>query len=314
MASLTDPATVPDTRSPGSDRILYGAVHLDVTDLRRSVAFWRDTIGLRAVEADGPGAALGVDDRPLVVLHPGAERGVGRADAGLYHLAVHLPDAGEFARVLARLIAARAPQSPTDHVFSQATYLRDPDGILLELTLETPERFRSLEIGSDDIVMFDSDGRRRRPTEPLDVETALAHLGERDPLAAMPDGAFVGHVHLHVPDLRAAADFYRDVVGFDEHAYMAPFGMADLSAGGRFPHRIAMNDWLGPGARQPRRGTAGMRHFELELRDPGAEAAVLARADAAGVPVACDAHGVVTLTDPAGTRIAISAAVLPSEP
>jgi catechol 2,3-dioxygenase len=295
------------------DRITYGAVHLDVVDLRRSLEFWRDVIGLHAIPVDGDGVALGVDGRPLVVLHPGAERGVGRAAAGLYHLAIHLPDAGEFARVLARLIIARVPQSPTDHIFSKATYLHDPDGIMLELTLETPERFRSLEIGPDEVVMFDSDGRRRRPTEALDVEAALAELGSRDPLVPLPDGTFVGHVHLHVPDLPAAVAFYRDVVGFSEHAYMESFGMADLSAGGRFPHRIAMNNWHGADARQPRRGTAGMRHFELVFQEPGGHEALADRIAAAGGVAERDAHDALVLADPAGNRLAVSTAVLPSE-
>jgi len=307
----THPTILDATRSP-EDRISYGAVHLDIADLGRSLGFWRDTIGLYPVPVDGDGVGLGAGGRALVVLHPGAERGVGRADAGLYHLAIHLPDAAEFARVLARLIIMRVPQSPTDHIFSKATYLHDPDGIMLELTLETPERFRSLEIQRDGVVMFDNEGRRRGPTEALDVEVALAPLGDRDPLEPMPDGMFIGHVHLHVPDLPAAVAFYRDVVGFTEHAYMTPFGMADLSAGGGFPHRIAMNNWHGPGASQPRRGTAGMRHFELVLRQPAADQALMARARAAGAPVE-RADDAPMLTDPAGNRIAIAASVLPSE-
>ena len=93
-------------------------------------------------------------------------------DAGLDDLAIHLPDAGEFARVLARLIVARVPQSPTITT-SQATYLHDPDGIMLELTLDKSERFRSLEIGRDAVGMYDNQGRLRRPTKALDVEAAL---------------------------------------------------------------------------------------------------------------------------------------------
>src|SRR5450631_4022994 len=312
MEHLTKPSTSTAISTPATDRITYGAVHLDVVDLRRSLAFWRDVIGLQAGTADGDGVALGVDGRTLVVLHPGAERGVGRADAGLYHLAIHLPDSGEFARVLARLIVARVPQSPTDHIFSEATYLHDPDGIMLELTLETPERFQSIEIHPDEVVMFDSDGRRRRPTEALDVEAALAHLGDRDPFAPLPDGAFIGHVHLHVPDLPVVVGFYRDVIGFTEHAYMGPFGMADLSAGGGFPHRIAMNNWHGPHARPPRPGTAGMRSFELIVDEPGADEALAARIAAAEADHQRDARGALALTDPAGHRIAVSAAVVAS--
>ena len=160
--------------------------------------------------------------------------------------------------------------------------------------------------------MFDSDGRRRHPTEALDVEAALAQIGGRDPFAPMPNGAFIGHVHLHVPDLPAAVGFYRDVVGFTEHAYMEPFGMADLSAGGRFPHRIAVNNWHGPHARPPRPGTAGLRHFELILNQPGAGQALAARVETAGVSPAHDARAALVLTDPAGNRVAVSTAVVPS--
>ena len=291
-----------------ADRITYGAVHLDVVDLERSLSFWRDLIGLGELSSASGGVSLGVDARPLVVLHAGATRGVGRGNVGLYHLAIHLPDAVEFARVLTRLVQARVPQAPTDHIFSKATYLRDPDGIMLELTLETPERFRSIEIRDHTVVMFDSDGRRRGATEPLDLAAAIAPLGGGEPQQRLPSGTFIGHVHLHVPDLQSAYRFYRDVVGFEGHAYMKPIGMADLSAGGRFPHRIALNDWHGPDARQAPSGTAGMRRYELILEDAGHLDALADRATSAGISLSREAEGAVWLGDPAGNRIVVLAA------
>ena len=61
-------------------------------------------------------------------------------------------------------------------------------------------------------------------------------------------------------------------------------GFADLSLGGTFPHRIAVNVWQGIGAPQAPEGTAGMRYFELD--DPrGGE--------------------VRELADPAGNRLII---------
>lgn len=298
------------TIRPG-DHIGYGAVHLDITDLGRSMAFWRDLIGLQPVHIAGDGMGLGVGGRPLIVLHEGAVRVAGRGHVGLYHVAIHLPDAGAFATVLARLIIARTPQSPTDHIFSKATYLRDPDGIMLELTLETPERFRSIEISPFGVVMYDADGRERQATEALDVETALVPLGDRDPMVAMPSGTFVGHVHLHVQDLDDAVAFYRDVVGFTEHAVMRPYGMADLSAGGKFPHRIALNDWHGPQALQAAPGTAGMRNVELTVADTTEFEALTARLVAAGVPYISAPEG-LRFADPAGNLITVCAPVLAS--
>jgi catechol 2,3-dioxygenase len=289
----------------GEDRIAYGAVHLDVVELGRSLAFWRDLIGLTELQSAPGQARLGVDDRTLVVLRATAARPAEHGRAGLYHLAIHLPDAPEFARVLARLAIGRVPQSPTDHIFSKATYLHDPDGILLELTLETPERLGSLEIGPREIVLLDSEGRRRGPTEPLDLAAALAPLGDLDPGRPLPTGTSVGHVHLHVPDLSAAHRFYRDVIGFEDHAYMAAIGMADLSAGGRFPHRIALNDWHGPGARRAAPGSAGMRSYELILRGGAGGDTLADRAAAAGVALAPAARGATVLHDPAGNEISV---------
>jgi catechol 2,3-dioxygenase len=306
LQSSTAEQTVP--QSLREDRIIYGAVHLDVIDLHSSLAFWRELIGLGELPSEPGEARLGVDGRALVVLHPGAVRPAGRGHAGLYHLAIHLPDEVEFARVLVRLGQAGAAQSPTDHIFSKATYLHDPNGILLELTLETPERFGSIERAPGTFAMIDSDGRRRAPTEPLDVAAAIAPLGAGDPAMRLASGSYVGHVHLHVTDLQTANGFYRDVVGFEAHMNEEGFGMADLSAGGRFPHRIAINNWQGADAQQAPPGTAGMRHYELILQRPGELDALIGRAAAAAAPVSRHGDGSASAVDPAGNRFIVTQA------
>jgi catechol 2,3-dioxygenase len=306
MQSSTADQRVPE--SLREDRIIYGAVHLDVIDLQSSLAFWRDLIGLGELPSEAGETRLGVDGRALVVLHPEAARPAGRGHAGLYHLAIHLPNEVEFARALVRLGQAGAAQSPTDHIFSKATYLHDPNGILLELTLETPERFGSIERGPGTFALIDSEGRRRGPSEPLDVAAAIAPLGAGDPQIELAGGSYVGHVHLHVPDLQAANVFYRDVVGFHAHMNEEGFGMADLSAGGDFPHRIAINNWQGPGAQQAPSGTAGMRHYELILQQPGELDQLAVRAVAADAPVSHRGDGSIALADPAGNRFVVTQA------
>jgi catechol 2,3-dioxygenase len=309
-------STYPSSATPAApaglrcDRITYGAVHLDVVDLGRSLAFWRDLVGLGELPSLPGEVRLGVDGRALIVLRPDAVAPVGRGHAGLYHVAIHVPSAEEFARVLVRLAKAGVPQSPTDHVFSMATYVHDPDGIMLEITLETPERFGSVEIGQRSVSLFDNDGRRRSATEPLDVIAAVAPLGQGDADRPLPSGTYIGHVHLHVPELRASHRFYRDVIGFQEHAYMAPIGMSDLSAGGRFPHRIAINDWHGRNARQPAPGTAGLARFELVLRGEGQLVRLAERAASTGPAVASAEDGSVSLRDPAGNEVTVLEAAL----
>ena len=287
-----------------ADAITYGAVHLDVVDGARSLALWRDQLGLTLLPGADEGLRLGAAGRELVVLHPGAARPQLRGHAGLYHVAIHLPDEREFARVLARLARNRVPQAPTDHVFSKATYLSDPDGIGIELTVETPERFDGFEIGPSTIVIRDREGRSRAATEALDVAEALSHLQEGDDLdRPLPEGTTVGHVHLHVGDLEQARRFYRDLIGFEDHMFMPGIGMADLSAGGTFPHRLALNVWQGRGVSPPPAGTAGLQHIKLRVAG-AALAEIAARLAAAGVEHQY-AGGLVTTHDPAGNAVRI---------
>jgi catechol 2,3-dioxygenase len=266
-----------------ADVLAYGAVHLNVTDGGRALDFWHDIVGLCLIENAGEEVRLGVDGRELVVLHSGAERGLVPGHSGLYHLAIHLPDETELARVLWRLIVAGYPQAPTDHTMSKSTYLNDPDGLGLELVLETPERLGSWRNEAGGVELIDAEGNPHSIAEPLDVNDVLAHLPDRSfyqPL--LPAGTKIGHVHLHVSELEPALGFYRDLIGFREHIYSPQLGFADLSAGGGFPHRLALNVWAGAGAAQSPSGSAGLRRFTIVLPSEAALDEVLGRLREAG--------------------------------
>jgi catechol 2,3-dioxygenase len=255
-------------QSTASDDLVYGAVHLDVTDPERSLVFWRDLMGLTELGRDDDGAVrLGVPDAELVVLHPGAVRPVQRGYSALYHLALHLPSEAEFARLLDRIFAARYPVAPSDHITHWASYLDDPDGINVEIAFETIDRVGQIDIVGGRPLIIDSEGRRHDMTEPLGLEEVFSHREDDDLTRPLPEGTRIGHVHLYVGDLEAAQSFYREV-GFTPHMDAAGIGFADMSLGGTFPHRIAVNVWQGVGAPQAPDGTAGMRHFEL--LEPGA--------------------------------------------
>lgn len=272
--------------STASDALLYGAVHLDVTDLERSLLFWRDLIGLTELARLGDGAAsLGVDDAELVVLHAGATRPVQRGYSALYHLAIHMTSEAEFARLLGRLFAARYPNAPTDHITHWATYLDDPDGINVEIAFETIDRVGEIDIIGGRPLIIDSEGKRHDMTEPLGLEEVFSHKSDDEIARPMPAGTRIGHVHLYVGDLAAARGFYEQV-GFTRHMDADGIGFADLSLGGSFPHRIAVNIWQGAGAPQAPDGTAGMRHFELKPGSGQAGVAPGIHADPSGNKVA----------------------------
>ena len=293
-------STATPAAASSTDFVAFGAVHLDVTDAAQSLAFWRDRVGLQLREQDRDALHLGTDEETLLVLHPDATSPARRGHAGLYHLAIHLPNEGEFARVLARLFDRRTFMSPTDHVFSKAIYLDDPDGLGLEFTLETPERLRSVRMTPSGPEVIDSDGQRRSGRDPLDVREVLSHLPDRDFDRPLPAGTRIGHMHLHVGDIDANRRFYGDDLGF---ILANDFGSGvDFHANGRFKHRMAINTWQGVGATQPPAGTAGLRHFTIRYDSPDRLQAALKRVSDAQ-PHA-DGH---LVRDPAGNAMVLAA-------
>jgi catechol 2,3-dioxygenase len=116
-----------------------GAVHLTVADLDRSLAYYADAVGLRARERSDGTAFLGAGEDDLLVLReePGA-RPV-RGHTGLFHYALLLPERADLARWLLHAARGRVGLSGmSDHLVSEAIYLRDPDGHGIEIYRDRP--------------------------------------------------------------------------------------------------------------------------------------------------------------------------------
>lgn len=306
------PTSTPPSILPVSTRL--GEVHLAVTDGQRALPLWRDLLGLTLLGEDEGGAVrLGVDDRTLVVLHPGAHRPVVPHTTGLYHVALHVPMRADLARVIGRLFAARYPNSPTDHLVTETTYLSDPDGNGIEVTFETPERGQ-LTLLNGQPLAIDTAGNIRSGREPVDLDSLFAELGagesqfSEEPLGApLSSGTRVGHVHLHVAELAAAMHFYRDVLGFQENFLMPRFQAGDLTLPNYVPHIIAVNTWAGRGVPPAPAGASGLRHFTITLPDPAVLAGVVERLEAASVPLEETSAGIM-VRDPSENAILLHVA------
>jgi len=285
-----------------SELIAFGGVHLDIRNLDQSVKFWHDLVGLNRLEETDESAALGIDGAPLIVLHRSATRPVQHGYSGLYHLAVHLPNEPELARVLARVTASRQRFGATDHIMAKSIYLNDPDGIGLEITVETPERIRSYrwDEGSDGPLVINAQGRKRRGVEALSVEEVLSKLPDNDIMRPLPSGTSVGHLHLQVGALEPSYRFYRDGIGLIPNLYAPWSGYGDLGAGGRVAHRIALNTWQGAGVLPRPFGMAGMRSFTMRFQSPERLRDAVGRIGSAG-----SRNGEYLARDPDGNVIAM---------
>ena len=113
-----------------------GAVRLRVADLFALTSFYERVVGLHAQQRDGDLVRMGADGGAPVlelVARPDAPR---RPDfsSGLFHHAILVPNRAELARALERVAAAGwRLTGASDHLVSEAIYLRDPEGNGIEI-------------------------------------------------------------------------------------------------------------------------------------------------------------------------------------
>ncbi|MFB6892851.1 VOC family protein [Kitasatospora sp. NPDC056327] len=127
-----------------------GHVGLNVTDLARSTAFYRQVLGLELVgeggEPEHPFAYLGRDGRPTLTLWQQSEGAFSTAAPGLHHLAFQVDSLDEVlaAEALLRgLGAAFTHDGVVPHgegADSGGIFFTDPDGIRLEIYTPTGVR------------------------------------------------------------------------------------------------------------------------------------------------------------------------------
>jgi catechol 2,3-dioxygenase len=266
-----------------------GSATLRVAHAGRALALYRDVLGLKVAGEENGRIALGAGGAPFLFLEvaPGATPRPRRGFAGLYHVAILVPDRAALGSALARLTEAGIRLGAADHNVSEAIYLHDEDGNGLEIYRDRPREEWPWK-----------DGLVRMVNKPLDFEGILAEGGKEGPDEHMPAGTQIGHVHLQVGDLAEAEEFYIGVLGFAKTAAMP--GALFVSAGG-YHHHIAANVWDSRGAPPPPADMAGLSEFVIEL--PRKEiAGARDRIERAGLRV-LDGADDFTLRDPWRARI-----------
>jgi len=131
-------------RAPTNTRV--GHIHLKVSDLERSIAFYRDVLGFEVTLLYGDQAAfLAAGDYHHHIglntweSHGGAPSPKGHA--GMYHVAFVYPDRAALGRAVAEVQKAGVNiYGAADHGVSEAVYFDDPDGNGIELYWDRPQK------------------------------------------------------------------------------------------------------------------------------------------------------------------------------
>ena len=249
--------TLPDL--PASTHI--AAVHLHVSDLQQSLAFYSDLLGFRPLRSSGNEVWLSATGDAPHQLHltefENARPRPSRA-TGLFHVAYRAPDRAGLGRWLHRLLSQDVPlQGASDHGVSEALYLADPDGLGVELYCDRPrERWQSrgkyVAMGSEQL---DTADLLKQAPGPGSGQTSGQTWNGLDPATD------VGHVHLCVSSLEVAERFYIDSLGMD--AMQRDFPGALFIAAGGYHHHIGANTWRSAGSPPAPEDAVGLRSFTL---------------------------------------------------
>jgi catechol 2,3-dioxygenase len=289
------PYTIPpqEYRLPGE--LALGPVRLQVSDLKRSIAYYERVLGLGVVQREGAVATLAAanDEPRLVELHelPGAVPVPRRGRLGLYHFALLLPDRASLGRFVAHLTAVGERAGSADHLVSEAVYLTDPDGLGIEVYADRPRS--SWRMQGQALAMA---------TDPLDLDD-LVRAGGGQKWAGAPAGTRMGHIHLFVGDLERAAAFYHRGLGLDRVVLDFP-GALFMSAGG-YHHHLGTNTWA---AGAPLAAEGDARLLQWSLRLPAhSDVAAASRALAASGYAVRPEGGDATVRDPWGITLRLTA-------
>jgi len=268
--------------------VYVGEVSIKVKNLDSAIAFYQNIIGFRILTKTDRRAVLTADGKTplLTLMQPDDAQSKPQGTSGLYHFAILLPSRADLSQFLRHVALAGYPIGAADHYVSEAIYLNDPDGNGIEVYRDRPSSEWTWK-----------NGLVQMATEQLDAEGILA--GSMEEWKGLPLGTVMGHIHLHVADLKKAAGFYTEGLGFNIVSY---YPQAVFVSTGGYHHHIAFNTWQGEGAPMPTANSVGLNWFTIVYPDELARDNAIQQLQQLGAPIQKETNDYVT-ADPSGNQI-----------
>lgn len=239
------------------ETINIGRVALNVNNLENLTHFYEEIIGLSVLEKNDTEAHLGIkeDDRILVSLYHTDRPNESTHTNGLYHLAILLPTRKDLGNVLKRMVLDEVRlQGASDHGYSEALYLADPEGNGIEIYADRPKETWTIN----------EDGTIPGYTIAMDAHSVINEADEVPP-QKMPPGTIMGHVHLAAANVEETRQFYMEDLGFGLKFNMR--NQAYFLAAGVYHHHVAFNVWQSAPNEKIDPREPGLRYYEIELAE-----------------------------------------------
>ncbi|PAE36695.1 VOC family protein [Bacillus sp. 7884-1] len=271
-----------------------GHVKIKVENLERSLKFYQDVLGFDILEqsistvkltSDGKVSILSLEQPDQVIPKQGRT-------TGLYHFAILLPERTDLANIVIHLVNKGIKFGSSDHLVSEALYLNDPDGNGIEIYIDRdPSEWRWK---GEEVAMT---------VDPLDFENLLTIVKPGEKWKGMPEGTVMGHIHLHVSELKRTEEFYVKGLGFDVVNRYG--GQALFLSAGKYHHHIGLNTWNGAGAPTPSLNSVGLESFTLILPNDEVRNKCVSNLKKIGAHVMEVNHSFIT-HDPSGNKVELA--------
>ena len=267
-----------------------GHVNIKVQDLDRSLTFYQEVLGFQILEQTDKTVKLTTDGKTSVLSIEQPENVVPKQGktTGLYHFALLLPKRSDLADIVHHFMNIGIQYGSSDHLVSEALYLADPDGNGIEIYIDR-----------DPSEWTWSNGEVAMAVDPLNFEDLLSERKQQS-WKGLPAGTVMGHIHLHVSELKKTEEFYSKGLGFE---VVNRYGnQALFISTGKYHHQIALNTWAGVGAPTPPENSVGLESFTIVLADEAARNTIIAQLKSIGASVTEENDSFITY-DPSGNRI-----------
>ncbi|WP_182201276.1 VOC family protein [Paraliobacillus salinarum] len=269
-------------------------VNLKVQNLERSINFYKEVIGFKVLEQTTWSATFSADEKTALLTIEQPDHVISKEDrtAGLYHFALLLPKRTDLAKVVQHFVGTGVQFGSSDHLVSEALYLSDPDGNGIEIYIDRDPSEWNWRNGEVEMTV-----------DPLNLPDLLS-VGGQSSWIGLPAETVMGHIHLHVSELKKTEEFYVKGLGFE---VVNRFGSQALFiSDGKYHHHIGLNTWNGIGAPKPSPNSVGLESFTLMLSSKELKNKIISQLADIGASVTEENDSIVT-TDPSGNRIRLVA-------
>jgi catechol 2,3-dioxygenase len=223
-------------------------ITLNVYDPKKMVDFYT-MLGMRIFSQTKDGTVLGSAIPLLTLKHDQTYPLETKPTQGLYHVAYLVPSREALGSILKHLITLKIPlQGLSDHGVSEAIYLADPEGNGIEIYADRPSMLWPYE--NKKLTMV---------TEMMRYQEVLALA---KPFTGLLIETIIGHLHLHVGNLKDAVQYYQDHLGYELMQYYGD-SAAFLSTG-VYHHHLGLNTWRGLQIAKKNPKTTGIVSFEVK--------------------------------------------------